>query len=1093
MTTAPLLTLAPPSALTVSVVICTYTMERWDDVARAVESVRAQTLAPAEVILVVDYNDELANQSRAAFPDVRVIRNTQTRGLSGARNTGVRAAGGDVVAFLDDDAAAAPTWLETMVTHYDDPMVQGVGGSATAIWTGGPRPRWLPAEFDWVVGCTYVGQPTTTAPVRNMVGCNMSFRRGVFALVGGFSTEVGRVGKRPLGGEETELCIRLNQAIPGAKLLYDPAVNVEHRVSPDRREFRYFRNRCYSEGLSKAAVAQLVGADDGLAAERSYVWGVLPRGFLLALLHVLLLRPSGAGKAFSIVFGLLATSAGYARGSLEIARRRRAADNSPSPARPEMTMPTAQRAAPAWAIPSLLMAVGSSVLLLGIAVTASRGHWFGLGIALFFAAVMTPFAVGATLLLRRDLPGRTRLGVLTMVGVMPTLLYRLTDPLLLTGFDEQLHLRTLHDLLSGAPLGSPNPLLEASPHFPGLELLTVAVQRAFGLPTMVAVTAVVILCRLVLVVAIYRLAGMLTKDARSASLGVLCYAASPQFYFFNSQYAYQTLALSFAVTGVLLLARASRADAHRRRTATAAFLCFAGTAATHHLTSALAVVALLAWTARADRRERAMIAAVTAATTVVVAVQIFLSADLMRSYFGPLFGAAVDQAAALLGGGTHRTLFADSAGASTPAWERAVLIGYAAVCTVVAAITGVAIIRHGLRRRHRLLIVIGLLCLVYPATFTGRFASGVSEICDRATTFAFLPLALGVAWLLRHRETTAERHRRTARLSARPTVLLALIGVGFLGGLILGTGPDWGRLPGSYLVVADSRSLDAETLAVAQWAGGHLTPGSSVLADRVPATLLSSVGRLWPEAGPRDGVEPATLYFSATWDAEQTRTAQVLGLHYLYVDTRLSSSLPHEGWYFYPGETPDSRRLTAAELTKFTSVPGIVAVYQHGPISIYDLSGLSVGTKAHGWTGSRHSHPRRDALAGLVIGLLAAGLLPATHRWARATASTLGGAGTTATIMAGTVLLTGASTFFGFRPGWPFTVALALPIGIAMPICLRSDIAARQPSRPSADLAAALLLTAVLVIAGTSLAVRSARSVDVTQVSHILADVRQGG
>jgi len=1097
VTAAPLVASAPTSTLTVSVVICTYTMERWGDVVRAVESVRTQTRPPEEVILVVDYNDELARHARATFADVRVIDNSETQGLSGARNTGIRAAGGDVIAFLDDDAAASPTWLAWMVAHYDDPMVHGVGGSATAIWTGGPRPRWLPAEFDWVVGCTYLGQPTRTAPVRNLVGCNMSFRREVFDLVGGFSSAIGRIGNRPLGCEETELCIRLNQAVPGAKLLYDPAVNVEHWVSPDRREFRYFRDRCYGEGLSKAAVARLVGADGALSAERSYVRAVLPRGLLLALLHVLLLRPSGAGRAFSIVFGLLATSAGYVRGRLETGRRRAVAPGGPAPSRPETAQPAAESAAPTWAIPTVLVAVGCSVLLLGLAVTASRGNSYGLGIAVFFAAVMLPFAVGAAALLHRGLPGRTRLGVVAVVGVMPTVLYRLLDPLLLTGFDEQLHLRTLNDLLGGAPLFSPNPLLEASPHFPGLELLTVALEHALGLPTMVAATAVVVLCRFVLVVALYRLAGMITGDTRSASLAVLCYAASPQFYFFNSQYAYQTLALSLAVTGVLLLARASRAYVHRRRLAVAAFLCMAGTAATHHLTSAIALAALMVWTAVAGRRERPVIAAVAAATAVVVAVQAALSAALLNSYFAPMFESAVDQVATLLGGGSHRKLFADSAGASASAWERGVLVGYAVLCTVLAVVIGAAILRQAVRRRHRLLIVLGLLCLSYPATFTGRFASGVAEICDRATTFAFIPLAIGVAWLLRYRKGTTRR-----REGNRPVLVLALLCVGALGGLILGNGPDWARLPGGYLVVADSRSMDAETLAAAQWVHGHLAPGSSVVADRVPATLLSSVGRLWPEAGPRAGVEPATFYFSETWGADQTRTAKVLGLHYLYVDARLASSLPHEDWYFYPGETPDRRQLTAAGLTKFVSVPGIVAVYHHGPVSIYDLSGLGTGARPHGWTGTWQDRPWLDVLAGLLIALLIVRRLGAVRGWAQATLPALGGAGAAGSIMAAVVLLTGASTVIGFRPGPPFTLALALPIGIAM---LAHRVRARGERRrpaastagrtspgPHAGLLVALLLAVALAASGATLAAASARSVDVVEVSRILADVRQG-
>ena len=1096
MTATRFIASVPSATLTISVVICSYTMERWEHIARAVASVRSQTRVPAEVILVVDHNDELAWHARRAFPDVRVIRNSQAQGLSGARNTGIRAAGGDVIAFLDDDAAASATWLETMVAYYDDPMVHGVGGSATAVWTGGPRPRWLPAEFDWVVGCSYRGQPTRPAPVRNLVGCNMSFRREVFDLVGGFSSAIGRIGNSPLGCEETELCIRLNQAVPGAKLLYDPAVNVEHWVSPERREFRYFRDRCYGEGLSKAAVAGLVGAGSGLAAERSYVWGVLPRGLLIALLHILLLRPSGAGRAFSIVFGLLATATGYVRGSRAIARERAtAAQTAPVPETLGLYVSTAQRRAAARTISALLVAIGSSVLLLGLAVTVSRRNEYGLGLALFFSGVMLQFAVGAAVLLRRDLTRRTRLGVVAVVGVMPTLLYRLTDPLLLTGFDEQLHLRTLHDLLSGAPLFSPNPLLQASPHFPGLELLTVAVQHAFDLPTMVAATAVVICCRLVLVVAIYRLAGMITKDARSASLAVLCYAASPQFYFFNSQYAYQTLALSLGLAGLLLLARSGRAERHRRRVAVAAFVCFAGTAVTHHLTSWIALAVLLVWTALAARRERAMLAAVTAATAVVVVVQMIPIAVLLRSYFGPMFGAALDQAGALLGGSTNRTLFADSAGVSNPNWERAVLVGYAVICVVVAVRTGAAILRHAVRVRHRLLFVLGLLCLAYPVTFTGRLASNLSEICDRATTFAFLPLAIGVAWLLRHREVSPGPQPGTARPGAHPSVVLALLCLGFLGGLILGNGPDWGRLPGEYLVVADSRSLDAETLAAAQWAGDHLAPGSSVMADRMPATLMSSVGRLWPEAGPRAGVEPATFYFSQTWGKEQTRTAKALGLRYLYVDTRLAVSRPHEGWYFYPGETPDERQLTVAELTKFTSVRGIVTVYHHGPVSIYDLSGLGITTPPHGSTGSWTSRPWLDIPVGLLIALLTIWRIHGVRRWARVTGAALGGVGATGTIMAATVLLTGVSTAIGFRPGWRFAVAVALPIGVAMLVQgIRSRRAARPTARtapppPRAGLTAAALLATALFTAGACLAVQSAHAVDVTQVSHILADV----
>ncbi|HEY1015389.1 MAG TPA: glycosyltransferase family 2 protein, partial [Herpetosiphonaceae bacterium] len=205
----------------ISVIICAYTEARWDDLAAAVASVRAQAL-PAETIVVIDHNDQLLRRARERFADATVIANDGPRGLSGARNSGVAAAAGELIAFLDDDARAAPDWLERLAAAYADPQALGAGGAILPRWPAG-RPRWFPAEFDWVVGCTYAGMPASPAPVRNLIGCNMSFRREVFALIGGF--RIGRVGALSIGQEndETELCIRLGMARPAARLMYLPA------------------------------------------------------------------------------------------------------------------------------------------------------------------------------------------------------------------------------------------------------------------------------------------------------------------------------------------------------------------------------------------------------------------------------------------------------------------------------------------------------------------------------------------------------------------------------------------------------------------------------------------------------------------------------------------------------------------------------------------------------------------------------------------------------------------------------------------------------------------------------------------------------
>jgi len=308
--------------LSLSVVICAYTEERWDDLSAAVESVGAQATPPMETIVVIDHNPPLADRARLALPDVLVIENREARGLSGARNTGVATARGDVVAFLDDDATAAPDWLRYLAVPYADPLVLGVGGAIEPAWSAG-RPRWLPEEFDWVVGCTYRGMPRYTSPVRNLIGANMSFRREVFTAVGGFRSGMGRLGTRPLGCEETELCIRVRKHWPPATLLYEPKALVRHRVPAARARWSYFRARCYAEGLSKAQVAAFVGAKDGLASERHYTLSTLPRGVVRGLADTMKGDLAGLGRAGAIIAGLAVTSAGYLAGktSQRLARR----------------------------------------------------------------------------------------------------------------------------------------------------------------------------------------------------------------------------------------------------------------------------------------------------------------------------------------------------------------------------------------------------------------------------------------------------------------------------------------------------------------------------------------------------------------------------------------------------------------------------------------------------------------------------------------------------------------------------------------------------------------------------------------------------
>jgi cellulose synthase/poly-beta-1,6-N-acetylglucosamine synthase-like glycosyltransferase len=288
-------------------VICTRAAERWDDLGAAIASAQAQELdRPFEVLVVVDDNAALLGHARLRLGAARVVANGHAPGLSGARNTGVEQAAAPIVVFLDDDAVAEAGWLSAHVRAFDDPRVAGTGGSVSPAWDDAP-PRWWPPEFDWVVGCTYVGWAGARARfIRNPIGANMAFRRDLVLRAGGFADQLGRSGDNGAGCEETDLAIRIALAASGTRIVAVPSARVRHRVPQQRATFRYFVRRCVAEGRSKAAVARRVGAGAATTAERAYVARTLPVAVARAL------REGRPCRAAAVIAGVACTTAGFA-------------------------------------------------------------------------------------------------------------------------------------------------------------------------------------------------------------------------------------------------------------------------------------------------------------------------------------------------------------------------------------------------------------------------------------------------------------------------------------------------------------------------------------------------------------------------------------------------------------------------------------------------------------------------------------------------------------------------------------------------------------------------------------------------------------
>jgi hypothetical protein len=320
-------------------------------------------------------------------------------------------------------------------------------------------------------------------------------------------------------------------------------------------------------------------------------------------------------------------------------------------------------------------------------------------------------------------------------------------------------------------------------------------------------------------------------------------------------------------------------------------------------------------------------------------------------------------------------------------------------------------------------------------------------------------------------------------------MLIALIGgtaIVYLGGTLLGSSPDYSRLPGPYLPSADFRTQDPETLAAVDWAGRHLPTGSTVVADRVPAVILGSQ-QLWPVTNPQQGFVPAQLYFSTTWGPQQTAIVKGLHIDYLYVDARLADSLPYLGYYFSQGETAKPTRITVADVAKFAHVPGLKAVYHHGPVTIYDTSGLGVAAKQAGFTGDRRMGlGPLDAILGAVVVLLIL-LLRRRLAWVKSAARDIGVLGTTLAVMALTIFVGGVLLEFRVMPGPAFTVGAVATSVVILAVRRRRDGLRLVPRLPFPHRLDPLILLGVVTgAAGLAIAIQAAWITDVADVNAIL-------
>ncbi|HET9078046.1 MAG TPA: glycosyltransferase family 2 protein [Acidimicrobiales bacterium] len=298
--------LQPEQKLTTTVIVTAYAVERLPGLRRCLDGVLTNDRPADEIILSVDNNAAVERVATAEYGGrgIRVMASTG-RGAVDARNTGVAAASGDLIVFIDDDVRPTDGWLAAIVAPFEnDPGIVAVGGRILPEYEAGARE--VPPELLWLVGCTYAGHPEGPGPISRPIGSTMAFRRSALDAVGGFSNAFGPVGGKKSGAnEELAISEKLREEFGTSSIWYQPEALVYHWVPRSRLTWRYIARRSLVEGQSKAEIRRLYGSLS-MGYDSSYVTRTLIPGVSGRLVRGP--RP----EAFTLVGVGAVTAGGYA-------------------------------------------------------------------------------------------------------------------------------------------------------------------------------------------------------------------------------------------------------------------------------------------------------------------------------------------------------------------------------------------------------------------------------------------------------------------------------------------------------------------------------------------------------------------------------------------------------------------------------------------------------------------------------------------------------------------------------------------------------------------------------------------------------------
>lgn len=544
-----------------------------------------------------------------------------------------------------------------------------------------------------------------------------------------------------------------------------------------------------------------------------------------------------------------------------------------------------------------------------------------------------------------------RLSILVATALFTYLPKFLRNPRRPVFYDEIAHWTQVERIVQTGDLYRANPAVRVLPSYPGLHTLTAGLRELTGLSTWQVGVLLIAVLHVVSTIGVFVLVRRLMGSPVVAGLAGLIWCVAPGALFFNSQFAYQSLAIVGFVWVVVGVSEAQAALGFRRWawTGVAGFLLIA-VVVTHHLTSYAMVVLLLAFTVAGLVMRKREEGAAWQPPLVLLVLSLVVNAGWMLvrggskavesivDYLSPYPEGGLDQLwGSLTGTGERRTFFVRS---GLPAWEQ-----WAAFAAPLLAI-GLGLIGLNLMRRMRrrprsgawaLAAFAGLYVVSLPLILTPTGAQGAHRSSPFTYVGVCLVAASGLAWVIGRSAESTKRFR-----AAGPLAIAAVIGIVVVGNTASSVN-EFDRFPGPWEAGADSRALTPELIDASRWLRGYDSP-DRVVADIYTGAALGVFGTTRDSCAVSASC-PGDLQIWRFYNGQTVRGSDLAllraeGYRFLAVDRRMVEATPRSGYWFnraeegaFEHEEPFPKEV----LARLEAFRWLTKVYASNDYDIYEI------------------------------------------------------------------------------------------------------------------------------------------------------------